>query len=101
MMVAVDELLSNIVKFAYGPSEHGVIDVDLTHAGGKLTVVIEDRGRPFDPLKLQRPEMAGELARRTEGGLGIYFVKNLIDDVHYERQGDCNRVTLTISAPDG
>jgi anti-sigma regulatory factor (Ser/Thr protein kinase) len=96
MMVAMDELLSNIVKFAYGASEPGVIDVELSYEDGKLTAIVEDRGVAFNPLTAKRPEPTGELKRRSEGGLGISFVKNLMDRVEYERHGNSNKVTLMI-----
>lgn len=99
MMVAIDELLSNIVKFAYGASEQGVIDVELFYENRKLTAVVEDRGVPFNPLMAKRPEPTRELKRRSEGGLGIFFVKDLMDSVSYERHGNSNKVTLMKKVP--
>jgi serine/threonine-protein kinase RsbW len=99
VMVAMDELLSNIAKFAYKPSERGVIDVELTYVDSKLTAIVEDRGVPFNPLQLKRPETTGDLKSRKEGGLGVFFVKNLMDTVEYERHGNSNKVTLIIKVP--
>jgi serine/threonine-protein kinase RsbW len=99
VMVAIDELLSNIVKFAYGASDQGVIDIELSYANRTLTAVVLDRGVAFNPLTAKQPETSGELKRRSEGGLGILFVKNLVDHVDYERHGNSNKVTLMISVP--
>jgi len=99
MNLALDEVLSNIVKYAYNASKHGSIDVELAYARGRLTAVVEDAGRPFDPLKFKRPDNAGPLNDRRQGGLGILFVKRLVDSVLYDRSGGRNRLTLTIKVP--
>ena len=99
MKLALDEVLSNIVKYAYGASENGIIDVELTYANNKFMATVEDCGVAFDPLRSQEQLAAGPLKTRKEGGLGIFFVKSLMDGVGYERNGDRNKVTLTIEVP--
>ena len=64
-----------------------------------MTAVVEDCGLAFNPLQLKRPDSLGELRSRKEGGLGIFFVKTLMDNVVYERHGDRNKVTLVIEVP--
>jgi anti-sigma regulatory factor (Ser/Thr protein kinase) len=99
MVVALDELLSNIVKFAYRTSKPGVIDIELAYSNGTLTAVIEDYGVAFNPLQVKAPDFPGELKSRKEGGLGIFFVKNLMESVEYERHGGRNRITLMTKVP--
>jgi serine/threonine-protein kinase RsbW len=99
MKLALDEVLSNIVKYAYGATENGIIDVELTYADNKFMATVEDRGVAFDPLRSQGQIARGPLKTRKEGGLGIFFVKSLMDGVGYERNGDRNKVTLTIEVP--
>jgi serine/threonine-protein kinase RsbW len=99
MNLALDEVLSNIVKYAYDSPETGTIDVELTYSNNKLMASIEDRGVAFNPLALQMPANTGPLQSRKEGGLGIFFVKSLLDSVGYERIGDRNKVNLTIRVP--
>src|SRR5262245_54491509 len=96
MNLALDEILSNIVKYAYAVPEAGSIDVELAYSDNKLTASIEDHGVPFDPFGRQISIPHGPLESRREGGLGIVFVKSLLDSVAYERIGDRNKVTLTI-----
>jgi len=96
MNLALDEVLSNIVKYAYDSPDTGTIDVELTYSNNELMASVEDRGIAFDPLTLQMPANTGPLRNRKEGGLGIFFVKRLMDSVVYERVGDRNKVTLTI-----
>ena len=97
MHLALDEVLSNIVKYAYDPAETGSIDIELVYSNDKLTASIEDHGAPFDPLKLKTVVQDGPLHSRKEGGLGILFLKSLLDSVAYERIGDRTKVTLTIN----
>jgi serine/threonine-protein kinase RsbW len=92
--LALDEVLSNIVKYAYDASKAGSIDVALAYSDGRFTVTVEDAGRPFDPLKLKRSLNSGPLNSRRPGGLGILFVKRLMDSAIYERSDGRNRLTL-------
>jgi serine/threonine-protein kinase RsbW len=59
-----------------------------------FSVVIEDAGKPFDPTKAAAPATGGTLASRGEGGLGLLLVKNLMDEITYERAGAINRLKL-------
>jgi anti-sigma regulatory factor (Ser/Thr protein kinase) len=99
MNLALDEVLSNIVKYAYDPSEKGMIDVQLSYSNNILVASVEDGGIPFNPLALQTSLQEGPLHARQEGGLGIFFVKSLLDGVTYERKSDRNRITLSIRVP--
>ena len=99
MKLALDEVLSNIVKYAYDEPECGIIDVELTYADRRLVATVGDSGKPFNPLLFPGRPTSGPLASRREGGLGIVFVTRLMDSVDYDRSGDQNRLTLTISVP--
>src|SRR5688572_30023398 len=54
MNLALDEVLSNIVKYAYDTSERGLIDVELAYSNNRFTATVEDAGRPFNPLQIAR-----------------------------------------------
>ena len=96
MNLVLDEVLSNIVKYAYDTAVGGIIDIELVYSNNELTAFVEDRGIPFNPLAQQTVVHGGPLRSRKAGGLGIVFVKSLLDSVAYERIGDRNKVTLTI-----
>ena len=97
--LALDEVLSNIIKYAYGPTDRGKIDVELEYRDNNLVATVEDRGVAFDPLKWPMQVPSGPLQTRKEGGLGILFVRSLMNRVVYERCGDRNKVTLVIDVP--
>ncbi len=99
--VALDEILNNIISYGFEPGEQSEILVRLSLQQGERVAEIEDAGRPFAPLGAPPPDLAGGLRERRVGGLGIHFVRNLMDAVEYARVGECNRLRLSKTlAPD-
>lgn len=94
MQVALDEILSNIAKYAYADGAEHRIDVRLRVLGGVLEAVVEDDGAPFDPLAVPAPDVSAPLRERRVGGVGIHFARNLLDELTYERIGERNRLVL-------
>jgi|SRR5262245_1687531 len=92
--VALDEALSNIVSYAYQPGEQGEIVVRLGYQKDEVHLEIEDSGRPFDPLQAPAPGLDKPLHQRSVGGLGIHFIKSLMDEVAYVRADGRNRLHL-------
>src|SRR5262245_22671642 len=88
--IALDEALSNIVFYAYEPGEQGEIVVRLVYQKDEIHVEIEDTGRPFDPLQAPAPDLDKPLHQRSVGGLGIHFIKSLMDEVAYVRMDGKN-----------
>jgi anti-sigma regulatory factor (Ser/Thr protein kinase) len=95
LIVALDEALDNIISYGYEPGERSEIMVRLASATGEIVVEIEDAGRPFDPLQAPAPDLSGSLRERKVGGLGIHFIKNLVDEVTYDRIAGRNRLRLS------
>lgn len=83
--IAIDELFSNIARYAYNP-ETGPATVRVEVLEEPLAVVITfiDKGIPYDPLKQEDPNTKLPIEEREEGGLGIYMVKKTMDDIAYE-----------------
>lgn len=83
--VAIDELFSNIARYAYNP-EVGTATVCVELGEDPLSVVITfiDKGVPYDPLKRADPDTTLSAEDREIGGLGIYMVKKSMDQVEYE-----------------
>jgi serine/threonine-protein kinase RsbW len=93
--LSVDEACTNVIEHAYAYKTGGKITVNCSLTGEKFTVTIEDNGAPFDPTTIPEPNVNLGLDERKIGGLGIYFMKKLMDEVKYLRVDDKNILTLT------
>jgi sigma-B regulation protein RsbU (phosphoserine phosphatase) len=94
MNLVLDELISNIVFYAYDDGERHEIVLAFELAGGRLTVTIQDDGMPFNPFEVEPPDTTAGLDERPIGGLGIHLVRQLMDKAIYQRRVDGNVVTL-------
>jgi len=93
--LCLDELITNTVSYGYLDTDEHEIRVTLTERNASLVVVVEDDGVAFDPFTAAPvPDLEADVEERPIGGLGVYFVKTLMDEVAYERVDDCNRITL-------
>jgi len=86
VQVAVDEAVSNIVRHAFPGGGAHLIRVDLSLVPGRLTIRLEDDGVPFDPTAAVVAPSAGGLDERPVGGLGLLFMRTLLDDMVYRRE---------------
>jgi serine/threonine-protein kinase RsbW len=92
--LCVEEVLVNIFSYAY-PNAPG--DVEITcRSGPEGTLIVEivDSGIPFNILSSDDPDISLNIDERNVGGLGIYFVKQLMDRLEYRRENDKNFLTL-------
>ena len=89
--IAIDELFSNIANYAYHP-ETGATTVQIDVKEKPLSVILTfiDNGKPYDPLKHQDPDTKASLEERDAGGLGIYIVKQSMNDISYEYRDGMN-----------
>lgn len=89
--VAIDELISNVARYAYAPGTGEVtvlFGYDETSRTAALTFI--DRGIPYDPLKKPDPNVALPAREREIGGLGIFLVKKTMDEVSYRYEDGKN-----------
>lgn len=94
--IAVDELAANICSYAYPDGTVGVISLKCEYnaAGGKYIVTLSDKGKPFDPLAAPTADILSPVGKRAIGGLGIYIVRKLMDEIGYDYRGGCNIIRL-------
>jgi sigma-B regulation protein RsbU (phosphoserine phosphatase) len=89
-----DDLLTNVISYAYLDDEAHKIDIVIRYDNGRLTINITDDGVPFNPFTRQGPDISGSLEAREIGGLGIHLVKNTMDETLYQRRHNRNTVSL-------
>jgi anti-sigma regulatory factor (Ser/Thr protein kinase) len=81
--LAVDEAFSNIIEHAYGGECLEQIECKCQIADSGLTVTLRDCGFPFDPAAVPDPNLTSDLEDRDIGGLGLYFIRQLMDEVEF------------------
>ena len=84
IQLATDEAASNIIEHAYQGVSDGEIELSCGMQGDLLTIILQDHGKPFDPASVRPPNLKADLSERQIGGLGIYLMRKLMDDVRYE-----------------
>lgn len=92
--VALDEILTNIVNYGFEDGGAHEIVLVLSIASNLLTIEVQDDGRPFDPLGIPEPDLEADLESRQIGGLGMHFVRTLLDRVSYSRRNGWNVLKL-------
>ncbi len=99
--LAVDEACSNIIEHAYSGKEGEEIEITCDTADTGLTVIIRDHGRSFEPASIPIPDLNAELKDRKVGGLGFYLIKQLMDEVRFERMGEAGNVLTMVKRREG
>jgi anti-sigma regulatory factor (Ser/Thr protein kinase) len=95
VLLAIEELVTNCIEYGYDDSDHHTIVIVLSISDESLTMDVIDDGHPFDPLTAPPPDFSLEAQDRPIGGLGIYLLRKLADNISYERNHGTNRLTLT------
>lgn len=96
IILAVDEACTNIIKHAYNYSSDGDISIKIKPSTSKFIVSVIDNGISFEPEKIPKPDLQKYYRQKRVGGLGIYLMKSLMDDVKYiSKPGKYNEVLLT------
>lgn len=96
IVLAVDEACTNIIKHAYKSSPDGEIIIKIEYDKHKLTITIKDYGKSFKPEHIQPPDLQKYYKEKKVGGLGMYLMKSLMDDVKYiSIPGKYNEVLLS------
>ena len=95
VQLAVEEIYANIAKYAYtqGTGE-AVIRVEADRDSKGVTITFTDQGRPYNPLEREAPDVTLPASERQIGGLGIFLVRNIMDDMQYEYRDGSNILTI-------
>ncbi len=92
--LAVDEACTNVVKHGYR-GEPGFIEVVITGNGREFSIAIHDAGKSFDLRNVESPDLKMYVETRKRGGLGVFLMNQLMDEVRYRAGHDGNVLTMT------
>jgi len=94
LKLAIDEVCSNLILHGYKGMEAGDIRLTVTDLKSEMLISVEDTGHPFDPSSHQDPALSENIDERKIGGLGVFIVKELVDDFSYESKNGVNCLSL-------
>ncbi len=83
VLTALDEAVTNVIKHAYGESDEGTFAVHVWREGERVVLSIRHCGTPPDLRQIPPPDLTSDLEHRRVGGLGIYLMQRLMDEVHF------------------
>jgi anti-sigma regulatory factor (Ser/Thr protein kinase) len=92
--LAIEELVTNCIKYGYADTAEHVIDIELDVVDGQLVLRVIDDGEPFNPLEAPAPDTSLPPEDRPIGGLGLHLLRTMSDNMTYERRDGRNRLTL-------
>ena len=94
--LVVEELVTNIIFYAFDDKDEHQITIDFSLEKDELQILVRDGGKPFNLIELKdEDEFNKPLEERKIGGLGIHFIKSMMDKISYERKENQNIVSLT------
>jgi len=83
VQMAADEACANIIEHAYGIGVAGLITIRCAIEGDDFVVTLRDHGCAFDPDQVEEPDLSCPLEERQIGGLGLLFMRKLMDHVEF------------------
>lgn len=96
--LAVEEVATNIIKYGYPDGDRGVIHLACIcdDAATTLVIVIRDKGVPYDPNDCPPPDLSSNVQMRQVGGLGVFLIRELADDLtyHHDEESGWNELRL-------
>lgn len=101
IQLATDEAASNIIEHAYEGVSDGLIEISCGMQSNYIRIILVDHGESFDPSDVPDPDLKADLSERKIGGLGIFLMRKLMDEVHYDAEPRKNRNTLTMTKRKG
>ena len=93
--LVIEEMVVNVISYAYPEGRKADIELVAESDGKELTFVLSDSGKEFDPTTMGNTDMDVNPAERDLGGMGIFIVKNIMNEVTYQRLEGKNLLTMT------
>lgn len=94
IQLVLDELVTNVICHGFDAQGGQPIDISLSRSDEGLEMLIEDGGKPFNPLDAPEPDLSSPVEQRSIGGLGVHIVRKMMDHVSYTRSDGKNTLRL-------
>lgn len=95
MRLAVDEAFTNIIKHAYGNDENQSVKIALSENDNTFAISLFDTGKSFSMDNYQEPDLEEKIRQKKRGGVGVYLIRQLMDEVNYLKEGNENIIRMT------
>jgi serine/threonine-protein kinase RsbW len=92
--LAVDEAFTNIIKHAYENDEEQSVKIALSHNGDAFHISLFDTGKTFLPRDYEEPNVREKIRRKRRGGMGVYLIRKLMDEVCYRQNKTANEIRM-------
>lgn len=92
--LAVDEAYTNIIKHAYKNTPKEKVNIEIGSDSDHLWITLMDKGKSFDPSSYSEPDLMKRIKEKKRGGMGVYLIRKLMDQVQYNRKGHTNVIRM-------
>ncbi|MBI3241335.1 MAG: ATP-binding protein [Chloroflexi bacterium] len=92
--IAVDEACTNIIEHGYEGEDKGQIEVVCRAGAGVLSIELRDQAKPFDVSQVPEPQLNVSIEETAVGGLGVYFMKKMMDEVNFVYKDGTNSLLM-------
>lgn len=92
--LAVDEAITNIIKHAYNGDENHTIEIQISFKKDRICIELLDTGTTFNISTFPEPNIKEKIKQKKRGGMGVYLIHSLMDDVSYGREDDANKMVM-------
>jgi serine/threonine-protein kinase RsbW len=92
--LAVDEAYTNIIKHAYKGNPAQKVQIEIGSDSNQLWISLMDKGRSFDPSTYREPDLMRRIKEKKRGGMGVYLIHKLMDQVQYNRKNHANEIRM-------
>lgn len=96
LMLLAEEVFTNLVKYAFQDNNNHLIVFEICLLKSSIRLIFTDQGKAFDLREVKNNEPEKDLKQRKPGGMGIYLVKILSEDITYKTTGNKNILSITI-----
>jgi len=92
--LAVDEAYTNIIKHAYSNNSTEKVNIEIGSDDDQLWISLIDSVKSFDPRSYREPDLMKRIKEKKRGGMGVYLIRKVMDQVQYNRKGESNEIRM-------